>query len=230
MDCTFRKKMPKTFLGLLKQHRPFVISYLVFILIGLCLKLFFSKASIFLFINGFHSNFFDKFFELITYLGDGCAIVILGIALLFVKYRYSVLTFLAAVYTSAVAQILKHIFNAPRPLKYFEGISPIHTIEGYPVHAWNSFPSGHTVSAFTLAVLFIYLLPGKSKYWIVLPLAILTAFSRIYLAQHFFEDVMAGSILGFVLTFQLIWWLESKKWYHSAQLNGKLFGKKQSLD
>ncbi|HYK76922.1 MAG TPA: phosphatase PAP2 family protein [Daejeonella sp.] len=220
--------MPKTFLGLLKQHRPFVISYLVFILIGLLLKLFFSKASIFLFINGFHSDFFDGFFKAITYLGDGCTVVIVGIALLFVKYRYSVLTFMVCIYTSAVAQILKHIFNAPRPIKYFEGISPIRTIEGYPVHGSYSFPSGHTMSAFSLAVLFIYILPGKSKYWFIFPIAALTAFSRIYLAQHFLEDIMAGSVLAVVLTFQLIWWLENKKWYHSDQLDGKLFGKKQS--
>ena len=106
---------------------------------------------------------------------------------------------------------------------FFEGIHTIRTLDGYPVYRWNSFPSGHSVSAFTLAVVLTYILPNKHKHWIILPLAIITAFSRVYLAQHFFEDIVAGSILGVVLTFQLIWWLEKSTWYHSPKLEGKLF-------
>jgi membrane-associated phospholipid phosphatase len=70
-----------------------------------------------------------------------------------------------------------------------------------------------------------YLLPHRQRHWIIIPLAALTAFSRVYLAQHFMEDIIAGAIIAVVMTFQLIWWLENTPWYHSSKLNGKLFGK-----
>jgi membrane-associated phospholipid phosphatase len=151
--------------------------------------------------------------------------VLVVFGLLFIKFRYAVLAAIAFLYNSVVIQLLKRLFNAPRPLKYFENISPIRTIEGYPVNEWNSFPSGHTATAFTLAVVLSYLLPHRQRHLIIISLAALTAFSRVYLAQHFMEDIIAGAIIAVVMTFQLIWWLENTPWYHSSKLNGKLFGK-----
>ena len=105
--------------------------------------------------------------------------------MLFVRYRFAVLMLMAYGYTSIFAQVLKRIFNTPRPVKFFEGIETIRVIEGYPIHQWKSFPSGHSVSSFALATVLVYLLPNKKAAWIILPLALLAAFSRVYLAQHF---------------------------------------------
>jgi membrane-associated phospholipid phosphatase len=144
---------------------------------------------------------------------------------LFIKFRYSVLAAIAFLYNSFLIQLLKHLFNAPRPIKYCENIFPIRTIEGYAVNDWNSFPSGHTASAFTLAVVLSYLLPHRQRNWIIIPLAALKAFPRVYLAQHFMEDIITGAIIALVITFHLVWWLENTKCYHSSKLNTKLFGK-----
>lgn len=151
--------------------------------------------------------------------------VIVVLVLLLFKFRYAILAAIAFAYSSLVIQALKHLFKAPRPVKYFENIIPIRTIEGYPVHEWNSFPSGHTASVFTLAVVLSYLLPYRRRHWIIIPLATLTAFSRVYLAQHFIEDIIAGSIIAVLLTFHITWWLENTQWYHSPKLEGSLFGK-----
>lgn len=218
--------MPKTFLGLLREHRIFVISYLVFLILAFILQLSIPKAELFLMTNRYYNTTFDEFFKIITMLGDGSTMVLVGLGMLFVKYRYAVITILAYAYSSAVVQIVKRIFNEPRPSKFFQGLNPIRTLEGYPIYEWNSFPSGHSASAFTLAVVLTYLLPHKQKHWIILPLAMVTAFSRIYLAQHFFQDVVAGSALGVLLTFQLIYWLENSKWYYSKKLDHRLFAKK----
>jgi membrane-associated phospholipid phosphatase len=217
--------MKKTLTEILFPERYFLIPFFILILLGFILMLFFSKADLFLIINNHHNNFFDQFFKLNTLLGDGMMTVLVVFGLLFIKFRYAVLAAIAFLYNSVVIQLLKRLFNAPRPLKYFENISPIRTIEGYPVNEWNSFPSGHTATAFTLAVVWSYLLPHRQRHWIIIPLAALTAFSRVYLAQHFMEDIIAGAIIAVVMTFQLIWWLENTPWYHSSKLNGKLFGK-----
>ena len=217
--------MNKSLSEILYRQRYFLIPFLILIITGFSLMLIFTKSELFLLINGRNSTFFDHFFKLNTWLGDGWMTVLVVIGMLFFKYRFAVLTAIAYAYSSLAVQILKRLFNAPRPVKFFEDIAPIRTIDGYPMHEWNSFPSGHTVSAFTLAVVLSYLLPHKHSHWILIPLAALTAFSRVYLAQHFMEDIIAGALLAVIMTFQLIWWLENTKWYHSQKLDGRLFGK-----
>lgn len=217
--------MKKSFGELLYRHRFFIIPFLVLIIICFIILLINTKLDLFLWINNHHNHFFDRFFMLVTMIGDGLTTVIVVLGMLFLKYRYSVLTAMAYAYSSFVVQVLKLVFNSPRPSKFFQDLFPIRTIEDYPLYEWKSFPSGHSASAFTLAVVLAYLLPYKHRQWIIIPVAAITAFSRVYLAQHFLEDIVAGAILGVVLTFQLIWWLENSHWYHSPILNGRLFGK-----
>ena len=58
-----------------------------------------------------------------------------------------------------------------------------------------SFPSGHTAASFA-AVAALYF-AGARKWWkITLPLAILMAFSRMYLSVHYPTDVLGGLIIG----------------------------------
>ena len=217
--------MNKSLSEIIYRQRYFLIPFLILIITGFSMMLIFTKSELFLLINGHHTAFFDQFFKLNTLLGDGWMTVITVFGMLFFKYRFAVLTALAYAYSSLAVQILKRLFNAPRPIKFFEEITPIRTIDGYTMHEWNSFPSGHTASAFTLAVVLSYLLPYKHSNLILITLAALTAFSRVYLAQHFMEDIIAGALLAVIMTFQLIWWLENTKWYHSQKLDGRLFGK-----
>ena len=214
--------MKKNLSEILYPQRGFLIPFLSLILIGFSMMLYQSKSELFIFTNNYHNPFFDDFFKLVTLLGDGMVCVFVVLLLLFFKFRYAVLAALAFIYSSLVIQILKHLFNAPRPIKYFENIAPIHTIPGYPIHQWNSFPSGHTASIFTLAVILTCLISNKLRHWIILPLAMLTAFSRVYLAQHFMEDIIAGAIIAVILTFHLIWFLENTKCYHSSSLERRI--------
>jgi membrane-associated phospholipid phosphatase len=216
--------MRKSLGDLLKEHISFIIPFLILVLIGLFILISSTKAELFLRTNVYHNEFFDEFFKATTLLGDVFTTLIVSIGMLFIRYRYAVLTALAYAYSSLVVQILKRLFDSPRPSKFFEGLNPIRTIEGYPLYEVNSFPSGHSTNAFTLAVVLACILPNRKFHWIIIPLAILTAFSRVYLAQHFFQDVFAGAVLGVVLTFQLIWWLENSDWYHSQKLDGSLRG------
>jgi len=217
--------MDKSFGGLLKRHLYFVIAFLILVIICSYIQFTNSKAELFLWTNIRHNEFFDRFFRYCTMIGDVFTMLIVTIGMLFIRYRFAVLAGLAYAYTSVIVQTLKRIFNSPRPSKFFEGLNPIRTIQDYPLYEWNSFPSGHSTSAFALAVVLTYLLPYKRRHWVIIPIAMLTAFSRVYLSQHFFQDVFAGAVLGVTLTFQLIWWLENSDWFYSPKLGGRLFGK-----
>ena len=214
--------MNKSLIALLNQHKWFLIPFMVFIAACFYLEAIISKSDLFLIINGYHSEDLDTFFKGTTYIGDGITMIVFGLIVCSFSFRYGLATLIAYAYTSAIAQLLKYSFHAPRPIKFFSDLGqPIRTIDGYPIHEWNSFPSGHSVSAFSLAVIIAWLLPEKHKKfaWLILPIAILTAFSRIYLAQHFFQDVVVGAILGVILTFQLIYYLENSNWFKSSKLN-----------
>ena len=57
----------------------------------------------------------------------------------------------------------------------------------------DSFPSGHSGTAFTTAVLLSSFYQMRAAFF---TLAIMVAFSRIYLEDHFLSDVVTGSIIG----------------------------------
>ncbi len=61
-----------------------------------------------------------------------------------------------------------------------------------------SFPSGHTLSSFIAAILIT--LNNKKLGIVVLPLAALIAFSRMYLYVHFPSDILGGIILAFIIS------------------------------
>ncbi len=60
-----------------------------------------------------------------------------------------------------------------------------------------SFPSGHTMTAFSIALVVSYFYPGLE--WPLYFLAISIGVSRIVLGMHFLSDVLAGAVIGSAL-------------------------------
>lgn len=217
------------FSALLKQHTGFLLLYLLILIAAFIAMAAFSKDDLFLLINSYYNEAFDLFFIAYTWVGDGLTMILVALGFLFVKYRYALLTILAYGYTALFGQIAKRLINEPRPVKYFEEIGEIRIIQGLDMHHWHSFPSGHSITAFALATTLAFLMPvQKKKYaWILVLLAALAAFSRVYLSQHFILDIVVGSIIGVFLTFHLIWLLLNSEWYHAEKLEGRLLGNKK---
>jgi membrane-associated phospholipid phosphatase len=74
----------------------------------------------------------------------------------------------------------------------------VRVIQGYYMNREHSFPSGHTTTAFTLALLLAAIV--RKNFWVYFfPLiAFFVGYSRVYLAQHFVGDVLAGICVGTV--------------------------------
>ena len=69
----------------------------------------------------------------------------------------------------------------------------------------KSFPSGHTITAFALAEVFVERYPEHRWIpWVAYGLAATVGFSRLTLQAHFPSDVFAGGALGIVMTRGLI--------------------------
>jgi membrane-associated phospholipid phosphatase len=71
-----------------------------------------------------------------------------------------------------------------------------HQVPGVELHLLHSFPSGHATTAFALFFLLALINQNKGLQIFFLIAALIAAFSRVYLSQHFLSDVLAGSAIG----------------------------------
>jgi membrane-associated phospholipid phosphatase len=191
------------------------VPYLAVLLICLVIKLIYTRDTIYFTVNGINSPVGDYLAPLFTGMGNGLFVVALCLLILLFSYRKFLLLASSFILTSLLVQIVKFIVNAPRPKLYFKDtISKIHFVKGVDMLITHSFPSGHTVTAFSGAVVLTYL--SKNNRWGIffLILAMLIGYSRMYLSEHFFEDVVAGSVLGFTATLIWVYWLDNKTFIH----------------
>jgi membrane-associated phospholipid phosphatase len=178
-------------------NRYYFIGYFLFLLAVIFFLLIKTKTDGFIFLNPYHHKILNVFFMIYTNVGDGLFSIAIFLLLLF--YRRAligweiIITFLLS---GLIAQILKNAFPMPRPKTLLGDEHYAYFINGYTHVGHASFPSGHTATAFGLAT--ILSLFAKNKKWSIayLLLAMLVGYSRIYLGQHFLEDVLAGAIAG----------------------------------
>lgn len=200
-------------LALLRHTRTFLLPYLVLLLAVGAVLLTTPKHTAFFWVNGHHTPFFDQFFRPFTNVGDGVFYVLITLILLFVRFRWALTSFVCFAVTSLAAQVGKQLIftGHPRPFRYFSenpGFPPLHVVEGVVMGTLKSFPSGHATSAFSVFLVLTYFVKNKNWGYAFVLLAALAAYSRVYLAQHFVEDVTAGSVLGTTLTLAALAWLE----------------------
>ncbi|MGN0187234.1 MAG: phosphatase PAP2 family protein [Paludibacteraceae bacterium] len=155
----------------------------------------------------------DVFFKYATELGATVPFVVAA-GLLFYKVGAALFVLLAQGATALLVYPIKVLVGAPRPSSFFAANLPdvaLHQVDGVVLHAVNSFPSGHTAAAFSL-MLSLTLICNKKPWTALLffALAVIGGWSRIYLSQHFAEDVCAGAVVGVVGTL-LVWWLLSRR-------------------
>jgi len=202
----------------LKKIRFLLYPYLFILVACLLIKALYTKDVIYYTVNGWHFAFGDVFFKYITNLGDGLVVVLISLAVLAYNYRKGFLLATSYVLTSIVAQALKHIFLSPRPILYFAAdTSRMYLVKGVEMYHNTSFPSGHSTSAFSAAVVLTYLTPKKYYGLLYLLLAILVGYSRMYLSEHFFEDVVGGSVIGVFVTALWLSYIDKKAFIHSEK-------------
>ena len=207
--------------SIFRQNRQFFIGYFLLILLSLGVLIGLPKVEGHIFLNPWHSKPLDYIFRAFTVLGDGIFIIGLAVVLFFLKKRVLSLIIIAGYVLSGIpVQIIKSYTDAPRPALFLKGMNYSHFVDGVTLHNYNSFPSGHTASAFALAVILAIYIKNKGFGILFLFLAAMVGYSRIYLSQHFMADVFIGSLIG-VLT-GVAAYLLLEKWIR------KIIGKKMS--
>ena len=164
-----------------------------------------ADTSVFLFINNhFHFHILNDNMRAITYLGNGWVVYWATLLSLYLWGRRPFRQSLGALVLSqaipgAVVIALKRLVNRPRPIvalasRIAAGTAHV-VVLGRHLTAY-SFPSGHTETAFALAVALTYFVPKKRA--VFYTLAALVGFSRVYNGEHFPLDVICGALIGYV--------------------------------
>ncbi|MHB1660624.1 MAG: phosphatase PAP2 family protein [bacterium] len=154
--------------------------------------------------NNLHFSLLNDNMRAITYLGNGWVVYWLVLVYVYIynrlKFKESfLLLFLTQIVPGIFDMIIKRAVNRPRPVVALHNL-----IKAGSVHinllgrhlTEHSFPSGHTVTAFSLAVALSYMFPKHNKLFYIL--AFIVAFSRVYSGEHYPLDVIAGGILGYL--------------------------------
>lgn len=200
-------------LSVIRRAGLFWILYGIFIVCAIILLLRFPKADIHLWINRHYSLPADRFFYFVTFLGNGIFSLVIGLLLLFSGLRQSLVILLSWMVSGLLVQILKvFVFSSvARPLTYFRHLAPLHLVDGVNLYTTQSFPSGHSASAFALFLCLAFFFNKRYLQLFFFLAALAVAYSRMYLSQHFLVDVAGGSVLGmavasaFLYLFTVTW-------------------------
>ncbi|NLL74402.1 MAG: phosphatase PAP2 family protein [Erysipelothrix sp.] len=144
--------------------------------------------------------FLDYFFKYFTVLGNHGEIwfAMIFIFACFKKTRRAAyLAFIAlAIELLIVSVIMKPMIMRPRPFITYDTVELLIKAPG-----GSSFPSGHAASSIAVAFVFYF---NKVKFRkVIMVLALLMAFSRVYLFVHYPSDVLFGFFTGVAIAMLL---------------------------
>lgn len=188
-----------------QQLKMLIWPFIGLVTIVLILRSIYSREAVYFYVNRLHTSWGDWLFPRITELGSTAACVVLTAVLFYFNKRQGIVLAAAYLFNSMVNFALKFTVAFPRPSRFFaERLHDIYFVPGVEVlDNFRSFPSGHSVCAFTAATVFSYYVKNKYWSWVFLLLAAMVAYSRMYMSQHFLEDVTAGATEAVLLT--MLW-------------------------
>ena len=203
-------KIPLNVSYKLAQGITLLIAFTLFLL-----SYIFGRDGLFLYFNANLGPFADTFFSYFTHLADGWILIPYLIIIVGIYKKDLLFLVINIIFSTLLTQIPKQLIwpSINRPIASGIDLSKIHTVAGVEVHSFNSFPSGHTATAFTLFLVTIYIFPNKKVLLAGFMYALICGYSRIYLGQHFPLDI-AGGIIAALLSVAL-----------SIQIRKKLFKK-----
>ncbi len=157
-------------------------------------------GNILLFLQNFVRNpILDPIVIFITSLGDKGFIWIVGTILLLIPEKTRKIGWMSAFALLGSLMLnnnlIKNLVARPRPFTVLSDLSIL-----IPRPGEFSFPSGHTSSSFAAAAVFYRHLPKKIGIP-ALVLAGLIGFSRLYVGVHYPTDVLAGAVMGILLSY-----------------------------
>jgi len=207
----------------------YVIAYLILLMAILGLIYVYPKPELHMLLNSHHSSIQDSFFKYYSLLAEWPLYALALLPLLWKKIKVTVFFAMCELTGGAILQLLKHFISTDRPVSVFEHyhhlVLPL--VQGVDMYHSNSFPSGHASTFFMFCTCIVIIqacyysrkaqMPNlriqilfHASLLLLLILAAIGAYSRVYLSQHFVSDVCVGSIIGFITPFLMFYLCRNK--------------------
>lgn len=163
------------------------------------------NRTLFDFLNHELSPIASTFWQSMTALGDAWVAIVVLCSLITIKPTLLKPSLVAIVLAVFVTHGLKAGFQIPRPAAVLP--SDAMFVVGELLQAHNSFPSGHTLTAFTVAgiVAASFRVPLLTS--ALFALASLVGMSRIMVGAHWPADILLGGSLGWMIAYFSIWFV-----------------------
>ena len=160
-------------------------------------------AEINLFFKNVKFQVFDFVLGLVTNFGVVVLVTLLIPSIILYKKNKKIvyLIWLTFIISFVLAFVIKLIVLRQRPIEAFT--YPFTNIINY------SFPSMHSMVAFSLLPLLVKYMPRHRYSWIAF--AFFVGFSRVFFGFHFLSDVVFGALSGYVIGNYLLELYEKKK-------------------
>ncbi len=111
--------------------------------------------------------------------------------LFFIRHPYFIEALWKPIIAFSVCTVIRIFYNRPRPHQKYN-ITPL-----YFHKDGCSFPSRHTTSAMIIAFVMYVVSPLLGTFMILI--ALLIAISRVIIGVHFISDVIAGTLLAYLI-------------------------------
>lgn len=159
--------------------------------------------SIFLWLNSFHSPFWDKFFLIYTNSKSWIPVILLMVVMLFKTFslRTALIYFVLIGASVGLCDFIASGIMKPN----FERLRPCHDFLEEMTLVGNcggmyGFASSHAANSFGLFSGFSSAFKGnKFVFWGLLIWACLMAYSRVYIGVHHPGDIIVGAFIGIVV-------------------------------
>ncbi len=161
---------------------------------------------LFLTLNGWHNQFFDSFFWIISNKFVWIPLYLFIAFLIIRKYKKQswiviLATILVIVFTDQISvHCFKNVFMRYRPSHNLDLADMVHIVNNYRGGLYG-FISSHAANTFGLATFTALALKNRTYTYLILLWAIIVSYSRIYLGVHYPADIIGGATIGIILAF-----------------------------
>ncbi|MDR3062349.1 MAG: phosphatase PAP2 family protein [Dysgonamonadaceae bacterium] len=197
----------------LSINKYYYVTIVLFIVIGGVLLLTMHKADITIWVNSHHNSFYDWAFRITDHGGVFWFSVLIVAAIGVLKdWKTALKAAVCFISTALIVHFFKYVIfpGELRPTLYFEGKYTLRILDGIVQLKTESFPSGHTAAAFSIATFLALFSNKKQWHWLLAAGAASVGYARLYLSQHFITDVYTGMLIG-VITTTLVYYFYSQK-------------------